>query len=82
MAQAINFATTNPAQLTDRTVELQTAVVADEANNLAVATYTAPGAISLGGVAILAAGGTTAIAMTLALLFTPDSGKLFIYFQF
>ncbi len=66
MAQAVNFVTTNPAQLNDRVTELQVAVQLDEANALAVATYTAAGAIALGGKAILAAGGTSAVAMTLA----------------
>jgi hypothetical protein len=64
--QNVNFQTTNPAQLTDRVTELQVAAQLDEANNLAVASYSAAGAIALGGVAILAKGGTSAVAMTLA----------------
>jgi hypothetical protein len=66
MSQTVNFSTTNPAQLTDRVTELQIAAQLDEANNLAVASYGAAGAIALGGVAILAKGGTGAVAMTLA----------------
>jgi len=66
MAQTVNFVTTNPAQLNDRVTELQVAVALDEANSLAIATYTAAGAIAPGGKAILAAGGTSAVAMTLA----------------
>ena len=64
--QNVNFQTTNPAEFPDRLTELQTAVQLDEANNFAEATYTAAGAIALGGVAILKAGGTSAVAMTLA----------------
>ena len=64
MAQSLNFQTTNPAQLNDRVTELQTAVQLDEQNKLAVAEYTAAGAIALGGVAYLKAG--SAAAMTLA----------------
>jgi hypothetical protein len=64
--QTVNFQTTNPAQLIDRVTELQIAAQLDEANNLAEAVYTGAGAIALGGVAILAAGGTSAAAMTLA----------------
>jgi hypothetical protein len=66
MAQNVNFSTTNPAQLNDRVTEMQIATQLDEANFLAVATYSAAGAIALGGVAILAKGGTSAVAMTLA----------------
>jgi hypothetical protein len=64
MAQNVNFQTTNPAQLNDRVTELQIAVQLDEANALAVAEYTAAGAIALGGKAYLKTG--TAGAMTLA----------------
>ena len=64
--QSVNFQTTNPAQLTDRATEMQIAIQLDEANNLAFAKYTSAGAIALGGKAILKAGGTSAIAMTLA----------------
>ena len=64
MAQAVNFVTTNPAQLNDRVTELQVAVQLDEANNFAAAEYTAAGAIALGGVALLKTG--AASAMTLA----------------
>ena len=49
MSQAVNFVTTNPAQLNDRTSELQIAVSLDELNNLAVAEYTSAGAITPGG---------------------------------
>lgn len=62
--QSVNFQTTNPAQFPDRLTELQIAVQSDEANNLALAEYTAAGAIALGGTALLKAG--TAAAMTLA----------------
>ena len=65
MSQTVNFQTTNPAQFTDRVTELQIAVQLDEANNFAVAEYTSPGAIALGGRAFLKTG--TAGAMTLAL---------------
>jgi hypothetical protein len=65
MSQSVNFQTTNPAQFPDRLTELQVAVQLDEANNFAVAEYTAAGAIALGGKAFLKAG--SAAAMTLAL---------------
>ena len=65
MAQTVNFQTTNPAEFPDRLTELQIAVQLDEANALAFAEYTAAGVIALGGVAVLKAGGTSAIAMTL-----------------
>jgi hypothetical protein len=61
---AVNFQTTNPAQLNDRVTELQIAVALDEANVLGGASYTAAGAISVGGSAVLKAG--SAAAMTLA----------------
>ena len=64
--QNVNFATTNPAEFPDRLTSLQIAVELDEANNLAEAVYAGAGAIALGGVAILAKGGTSAVAMTLA----------------
>ena len=66
MAQNVNFQTTNPAEFPDRLTELQIATQLDEQNNLAEAVYTSAGAIAPGGVAILNAGGTSAIAMTLA----------------
>lgn len=60
---AINFQTTNPAQLIDRVTELQTAVVADE--SAAITTeYTSAGAISFPGRALLKTG--TSGAFTLA----------------
>jgi hypothetical protein len=62
----INQVTTNPDQLNDRATAIQIAQQLDEANNLAVAQYTAAGAIAPGGVAFLKAGGTSAVAMTLA----------------
>jgi hypothetical protein len=63
---AINQVTTNPDQLNDRATAIQIAQALDEANNLAVAEYTAAGAIVGFGRAFLKAGGTSAIAMTLA----------------
>lgn len=66
MAKNVNFQTTNPAEFPDRLTELQIATQLDEQNNLAEAVYTSAGAIAPGGVAILNAGGTSAIAMTLA----------------
>jgi hypothetical protein len=62
----INQVTTNPDQLNDRATAIQIAQALDEANNLAVAEYTAAGAIVGFGRAFLKAGGTSAIAMTLA----------------
>lgn len=63
---AINQVTTNPDQLNDRVTAVQIAQALDELNNLAVAQYTAAGAITPGGTAFLKAGGTSAVAMTLA----------------
>jgi hypothetical protein len=67
---AINFQTTNPAQLNDRVTELQIALVLDETNAAAGASgtaklYTAAGAIQTFGTVLLKTG--TAGAMTLAL---------------
>ena len=62
---AINQQTTNPEQLNDRVSAVQIAQALDELNNLAVAQYTAAGAITPGGKAYLKAG--SAAAMTLAL---------------
>lgn len=60
----INLQTTNPEQLNDRVSGAQTALMLDELNNLARARYTAAGAITPGGVALLQTG--AASAMTLA----------------
>lgn len=62
--QALNFQTTNPAQLVDRVTELQVAVQLDEQNNLAVAEYATQGAIALGGVALLKTGTAGAFTLT------------------
>ena len=65
MSVAVNFQTTNPAQLNDRVTELQVAAQLDEANNLGVAEYTSAGAITVaGGTTFLKTG--TAGTMTLA----------------
>ena len=66
MAQVLNLVTTNPEQLIDRATAVQVATQLDEQNYLANAVYTAAGAIALGGSALLKAGGTSAVAMTLA----------------
>lgn len=67
MSQAVNFQTTNPAQLTDRATEMQIAIQLDEANNLAVAEYTGAGAIALGGKAYLKTGAASAMTLKLPL---------------
>jgi hypothetical protein len=60
----VNFSTTNPSQLNERATSMQKAIQLDEANNLAYAKYTAAGAITALGNALLKAG--SAAAMTLA----------------
>lgn len=67
MAQNLNFVTTNPAQWQDRITELQVATQLDEANFLAVAEYTAAGAIVPGGKAFLKTGAASAFTLALPL---------------
>jgi len=64
MSQAVNFATTNPAEFPDRLTQLQIAVQQDELAYTAYEKYTAAGAIAVGGNVGLKTG--TAGAMTIA----------------